>query len=207
MVENIMGAFGFTDFEVNLSTRPEKAVGSDEIWSTAEAALEEALQSKVSFGCLHVASAAFQTDTGQLPEQPARPAQGWGFVKDIGGGAFYGPKIDIKVRDAIGRKWQCSTVQLDFNLPQRFDMTYVDADAEKKQPIMIHRAIFGSIERFFGILVENYAGAVAACTWLRSRLVRSCSRFVPMDCGEQCRCESQVLSHCGLHLCKSVSLS
>ena len=85
--------------------------------------------------------------------------QGWGFVEDIGGGAFYGPKIDIKVRDAIGRKWQCSTVQLDFNLPQRFDMTYVDADAEKKQPIMIHRAVFGSIERFFGILVENYAGA------------------------------------------------
>ena len=88
-------------------------------------------------------------------------------MKDIGGGAFYGPKIDIKVRDAIGRKWQCSTVQLDFNLPQRFDMTYVDADAEKKQPIMIHRAIFGSIERFFGILVENYAGAAAACMWLR----------------------------------------
>ena len=80
-------------------------------------------------------------------------------MKDVGGGAFYGPKIDIKVRDAIGRKWQCSTVQLDFNLPQRFDMTYIDADAEKKQPIMIHRAIFGSIERFFGILVENYAGA------------------------------------------------
>ena len=103
-------------------------------------------------------------------------------MKDIGGGAFYGPKIDIKVRDAIGRKWQCSTVQLDFNLPQRFDMTYVDADAEKKQPIMIHRAIFGSIERFFGILVENYAGAVFAHIWLHVCLTkgyRCLSRWAP----------------------------
>ena len=78
----------------------------------------------------------------------AQRVQGWAYVEDVGGGAFYGPKIDIKVRDAIGRKWQCSTVQLDFNLPQRFDMTFVDADAAKRQPIMIHRAIFGSIERF-----------------------------------------------------------
>ena len=76
-----------------------------------------------------------------------------------GGGAFYGPKIDIKIQDAIGRKWQCSTIQLDFNLPERFDMVYKDANNEKSRPIMIHRAIFGSLERFFGILVENYAGA------------------------------------------------
>jgi len=76
-----------------------------------------------------------------------------------GGGAFYGPKIDLKIQDALGRKWQCSTIQLDFNLPQRFDMEYVESDASRQRPIMIHRAIFGSLERFFGILVENYAGA------------------------------------------------
>eukprot|EP00803_Ostreobium_quekettii_P009557 evm.model.scf_85EXC.15 EVM.evm.TU.scf_85EXC.15 scf_85EXC:113633-120711(+) len=89
----------------------------------------------------------------------ALESKGWAYVVDNGGGAFYGPKIDVKIQDAIGRKWQCSTVQLDFNLPERFDMSYVDADNAKRRPIMIHRAIFGSIERFFGILVENYAGA------------------------------------------------
>ena len=78
---------------------------------------------------------------------------------DEGGGAFYGPKIDIKIKDAIGRLWQCSTIQVDFNLPERFDMNYVAADGSRQRPIMIHRAIFGSLERFFGILVENYAGA------------------------------------------------
>ncbi|BAU08414.1 threonyl-tRNA synthetase / Ser-tRNA(Thr) hydrolase [Fischerella sp. NIES-3754] len=77
---------------------------------------------------------------------------------DAGGGAFYGPKIDIKIQDAIGRLWQCSTIQIDFNLPERFDMEYVAADGIRKRPIMIHRAIFGSLERFFGILIENYAG-------------------------------------------------
>ena len=87
-----------------------------------------------------------------------------------GGGAFYGPKIDIKIQDALGRKWQCSTIQLDFNLPSRFDMTYVDTDASRQQPIMIHRAIFGSLERFFGILVENYAGAFPL--WLAPLQVR-----------------------------------
>ena len=129
--------------------------------------------------------------------------QGWAFVEDAGGGAFYGPKIDIKVRDAIGRKWQCSTVQLDFNLPQRFDMTYVDANAEKKQPIMIHRAIFGSIERFFGILVENYAGGRACCDhcgvlflWLQYDKLLTADMLW-----------TQVLFPCGLHLCKYASWS
>lgn len=103
-----------------------------------------------------------------------RLAQGWSYIEDVGGGAFYGPKIDIKVRDAIGRKWQCSTVQLDFNLPQRFDMAYIDASAVKQRPIMIHRAIFGSIERFFGILIENYAGE------LLSRIC--CCATAPSDC-------------------------
>ncbi|MGF1604306.1 MAG: His/Gly/Thr/Pro-type tRNA ligase C-terminal domain-containing protein, partial [Thermosynechococcaceae cyanobacterium] len=84
--------------------------------------------------------------------------KGWDYRTDEGGGAFYGPKIDLKIRDAIGRLWQCSTIQVDFNLPERFGMEYVAADGSRQRPIMIHRAIFGSLERFFGILIENYAG-------------------------------------------------
>ncbi|MEW5304784.1 MAG: hypothetical protein WDW36_007371 [Sanguina aurantia] len=141
LVEDVLGVFGFTKFEINLSTRPEKSVGSDEIWVQAEAALAEALADK-----------------------------GWAYKVDAGGGAFYGPKIDIKIQDAIGRKWQCSTIQLDFNLPERFEIEYTDSDASKQQPIMIHRAIFGSLERFFGILIENYAGAFPL--WLAPKQVR-----------------------------------
>ena len=129
LTEEILSTFGFKEFEVNLSTRPEKSVGDDKIWDTAEGALKDALQMK-----------------------------GWDYIVDDGGGAFYGPKIDIKILDAIGRKWQCSTVQLDFNLPERFELSYVDRENAKQRPIMIHRAIFGSLERFFGILTENYAG-------------------------------------------------
>ncbi|MEM9137759.1 MAG: threonine--tRNA ligase [Cyanobacteria bacterium P01_F01_bin.42] len=129
LTELILSEFGFTEYEVNLSTRPEKSVGSDEIWQLATDALVKALDNK-----------------------------GWAYKVDEGGGAFYGPKIDIKIKDAIGRLWQCSTIQVDFNLPERFDMNYVAADGTRQQPIMIHRAIFGSLERFFGILVENYAG-------------------------------------------------
>ena len=129
LTEEILSTFGFKEFEVNLSTRPEKSVGDDKIWDTAEGALKDALQMK-----------------------------GWDYIVDDGGGAFYGPKIDIKILDAIWRKWQCSTVQLDFNLPERFDLSYVDRENAKQRPIMIHRAIFGSLERFFGILTENYAG-------------------------------------------------
>ncbi|MEO5349759.1 MAG: threonine--tRNA ligase [Magnetococcus sp. YQC-3] len=122
-------AFGFTEFEVNLSTRPAKSVGSDAIWEKATAALKGAiLQRNLSF------------------------------VEDAGGGAFYGPKIDVKITDTIGRKWQCSTIQLDFNLPERFDIYYVGEDGGRKRPIMIHRALMGSLERFFGILIEHYAG-------------------------------------------------
>lgn len=130
LTEELLGRFGFSDYEVNLSTKPEKSVGEPEIWARAEAALTTALGSK-----------------------------GWDFVVDEGGGAFYGPKIDIKIKDAIGRKWQCATIQLDFNLPDRFKMEYVDENNTRQRPIMIHRAILGSIERFFGILIENYAGA------------------------------------------------
>ena len=141
LTEEILSTFGFKDFEVNLSTRPEKSVGDDSIWDTAESALKDALTLK-----------------------------GWDYNVDDGGGAFYGPKIDIKILDAIGRKWQCSTVQLDFNLPERFDLSYVDRDNVKQRPIMIHRAIFGSLERFFGILTENYAGEFPL--WLAPEQVR-----------------------------------
>ncbi|MFG6093745.1 threonine--tRNA ligase [Leptothoe sp. ISB3NOV94-8A] len=129
LTEQILSDFGFTDYEVNLSTRPAKSVGSDDIWELATSALKKALDIKE-----------------------------WAYVIDEGGGAFYGPKIDIKIKDAIGRLWQCSTIQVDFNLPERFDLQYVAADGSRQRPIMIHRAIFGSLERFFGILVENYAG-------------------------------------------------
>lgn len=128
---DILKKFGFTEFKVFLSTRPEeKYVGELDKWKLAEDALEKAIQK-----------------------------EGLEYEIDHGGGAFYGPKIDIKITDAIGRQWQCSTVQFDFNLPERFNMTYVDSDGEKKQPIMIHRALFGSIERFFGILIEHFEGA------------------------------------------------
>ncbi|MEL7408928.1 MAG: threonine--tRNA ligase, partial [Cyanobacteria bacterium J06558_2] len=129
LTEKILSDFGFKDYEVNLSTRPDKSVGTDESWELATNALVSALNAK-----------------------------GWDYIEDKGGGAFYGPKIDIKIKDAIGRTWQCSTVQVDFNLPERFAMEYVAADGSPERPIMIHRAIFGSLERFYGILIENYAG-------------------------------------------------
>ena len=122
-------AFGFSGFEINLSTRPEKSVGSDDIWEKATTALKRAIT-----------------------------LRGLAYVEDVGGGAFYGPKIDVKITDAIGRKWQCSTVQLDFNLPERFDINYIAEDGGRRRPIMIHRALMGSLERFFGILIEHYAG-------------------------------------------------
>lgn len=129
LTEEVLLQFGFNKYEVNLSTRPEKSVGDDDIWVKATSALKDALDDK-----------------------------GWSYQIDEGGGAFYGPKIDLKIEDALGRKWQCSTIQVDFNLPQRFDITYVDSNSEKKRPIMIHRAVLGSLERFFGVLIEHYAG-------------------------------------------------
>jgi threonyl-tRNA synthetase len=141
LTEQTLSTFGFSAYEINLSTRPEKSVGSDEIWEKAETALRAALDSK-----------------------------GWAYKIDVGGGAFYGPKIDLKIKDALGRKWQCSTVQVDFNLPERFDMEYTDADGTRKRPIMIHRALLGSLERFFGVLIEHYAGAFPL--WLAPVQVR-----------------------------------
>ncbi len=128
-------AYGFDSFSIVLSTRPEKAVGSEDIWDKATEALRDALDAKALEYSL-----------------------------DEGGGAFYGPKIDVKIRDAIGREWQCSTIQLDFNLPERFDMEYVAEDGQRHRPIMIHRALLGSLERFFGILIEHYEGKFPA--WL-----------------------------------------
>ena len=123
-------AFGFTDITAYLATRPEKAVGEPARWELAQKSLVAALQ-----------------------------AEGIAYELDEGGGAFYGPKIDLKTRDAIGREWQMSTVQFDFNLPERFDMTYIGADGQEHRPYMVHRALLGSLERFFGILIEHYAGA------------------------------------------------
>ncbi len=130
LVDEMIGRFGFTDRTVYLSTRPEKSVGSEEHWKMATDALESALLKS---------GIPYQTDPGE--------------------GVFYGPKIDIKFHDAIGRSWQLSTVQVDFNLPEKFDLSFRNTQGEAERPIMIHRALFGSIERFFGILVEHYVGA------------------------------------------------
>jgi len=125
-----LSVFGFQEVRVYLSTRPaEKYVGDLDRWQTAEAALQSAIE------------------RAGLP-----------YEVDEGGGAFYGPKIDIKIRDAIGREWQCSTIQFDFNLPERFEMTYIGSDGQKHRPYMIHRALLGSIERFVGVLIEHYEG-------------------------------------------------
>ena len=129
-VIDMLRAFGFTEYEMNLSTRPEKSVGEDASWEKATAALRAALESV-----------------------------GLGYELDEGGGAFYGPKIDVKIKDSLGRTWQCSTIQCDFNLPERFDMTYIDPDGNKTRPVMVHRALLGSLERFFGVLVEHHGGA------------------------------------------------
>jgi len=141
-VLSVLRAFGFDDFTFNLSTKdPNKFVGSDEIWEKATDALREALDKHgLEYG-----------------------------VKE-GDAAFYGPKIDIDVRDAIGRSWQLSTIQADFNNPERFDLEYIGADNARHRPIMLHRALFGSIERFFGVLLEHYAGAFP--TWLAPVQVR-----------------------------------
>lgn len=126
----ILRRFGFTEYDIYLSTKPEKSVGSDEVWEQATTALEASLK-----------------DTG-LP-----------YSVDEGGGAFYGPKIDVKIKDAMGRAHQCSTIQVDFNEPERFDITYVGQDNQQHRPIMIHRALLGSLERFMAVLTEHYAGA------------------------------------------------
>ncbi|MDA0323100.1 MAG: threonine--tRNA ligase [Verrucomicrobia bacterium] len=139
--QRIWRAFEFEDITAYLATRPEKAVGEDDKWAQATASLENALK-----------------------------AEGISYEVDPGGGAFYGPKIDLKVRDAIGREWQMSTVQFDFNLPERFDLSYIAEDGQPHQPYMVHRALLGSLERFFGVLIEHFAGAFPF--WLAPEQVR-----------------------------------
>ncbi len=132
---HMLKSFGFSEFDVYLSTRPEKSVGSDSAWALSETSLKNALEQ---------ADLNYQLDPGE--------------------GVFYGPKIDIKINDSLGRSWQCSTIQVDFNLPERYDMEYVGSDGDRHRPIMVHRALLGSLERFFGVLIEHYAGAFP--TWL-----------------------------------------
>jgi threonyl-tRNA synthetase len=129
-VVRMLRTFGFEDFKAYIATKPEKAVGDDVMWQQATQALKVA------------------ADKAKL-----------GYEMDEGGGAFYGPKVDIKIKDALGRLWQCSTVQFDFNEPERFGMTFIGVDNQQHRPYMIHRALLGSIERFFGMLIEHYAGA------------------------------------------------
>jgi len=168
----IWKTFGFSEIQAYLSTRPkkekngkEKAVGDPELWKTATESLENAIK-----------------------------ASGLDYQVDEGGGAFYGPKIDLKIKDAIGREWQTSTIQFDFNLPERFDLTYVGADGREHQPYMVHRALFGSLERFFGILVEHYAGAFPL--WLAPLQVR----FIPITerQHEYCRQACAALKKAGI---------
>jgi threonyl-tRNA synthetase len=137
----ILRAFGFTEVKAYLATKPEKAVGEESRWEQAIISLEGALKSEEI-----------------------------SYVIDNGGGAFYGPKIDLKIKDAIGREWQLGTIQFDFNMPERFDLTYIGEDGKEHRPYMVHRALLGSLERFFGILIEHYGGAFPL--WLAPEQVR-----------------------------------
>ena len=140
LVTDIMDMFGF-EYKLELSTRPEKSIGSDEDWELATGALQKALE---------------------------KSGKQWALNE--GDGAFYGPKIDVHLMDALKRSWQCSTIQCDLTMPERFDLTYVDSDGEHKRPVMLHRTILGSLERFVGILIEHFAGAFP--TWLAPEQVR-----------------------------------
>jgi threonyl-tRNA synthetase len=140
LTADFMDAFGF-EYSIELSTRPAKSIGSDETWNLATSALKKALEDL------------------KLP-----------YEVNEGDGAFYGPKIDVKLKDALKRRWQCGTIQCDFTLPERFDLTYMDNDGLKKRPVMLHRTIFGSLERFIGILTEHFAGAFPP--WLAPEQVR-----------------------------------
>jgi threonyl-tRNA synthetase len=140
LVDRFYSLFGFP-YHVELSTRPEDAMGSLEIWEMATQALREALEAK-----------------------------GMPYTINEGEGAFYGPKIDFHLKDSLGRTWQCGTIQLDFLMPEKFDLTYIGEDGQKHRPVMIHRVVFGSIERFIGILIEHYGGAFPV--WLAPVQVR-----------------------------------
>ena len=165
LILDIYKDFGFEDVRIKFSDRPEKRVGSDEIWDAAEAALKEAVEEA-----------------------------GGEYTLNPGEGAFYGPKLEYVLRDAIGRDWQCGTVQLDFNLPGRFEAFYIGADSEKHTPVMIHRAMFGSLERFIGILIEHYAGHLPL--WLAPVQVVVCT--ITSDADDYARQVEQRLTAAGL---------
>ncbi|TGU80642.1 threonine--tRNA ligase, partial [Mesorhizobium sp. M00.F.Ca.ET.186.01.1.1] len=129
LIDKIYNVFGF-EYSVALSTRPEDSMGSDELWETAESSLKKVLEDL------------------EMPYE----------IKE-GDGAFYGPKIDFQITDALKRRHQCGTIQLDFQMPEKFDLTYIGQDNEKHRPVVLHRAMYGSMERFIGILIEHYAGA------------------------------------------------
>lgn len=150
LIFDIYKDFGFDKIKIYLSTRPEKRIGSDEIWDICEKALANALTN-----------------------------HGYEFEINEGEGAFYGPKLEFILKDAIGREWQCGTIQVDMNLPQRFDISYIGEDGEKHQPVMLHRALFGSIERFLGILIEHHAGKLPL--WLSPEQVVVCPIVSDMD--------------------------
>ncbi|MCM8764479.1 MAG: threonine--tRNA ligase, partial [Candidatus Omnitrophica bacterium] len=146
-----LSSFGFSEYEIYLSTRPDRFVGTVENWEKATNALENALMKK---------SLSYQIDPGE--------------------GVFYGPKIDIKIKDCLRRTWQCSTIQVDFNIPERFGLKYVNQENQFERPIMIHRAIMGSLERFFGILIEHYSGNFPV--WLapvQVKILTVADRFIP----------------------------
>jgi threonyl-tRNA synthetase len=144
---HIYAAFGFTDVHIELSTRPDKSIGSAEMWERAEQALRNVLEDPAGDG-----------------SEPAVDYQ-----LNPGDGAFYGPKIDFHIRDVMGRSWQCGTIQADFAMPETLDITYTGADNEEHRPVMVHRALLGSIERFMGILLEHYGGNLP--TWLAPQQV------------------------------------
>jgi threonyl-tRNA synthetase len=149
-VHDVMGVFQF-DYELEVSTRPQKSIGTDEDWERATQALIETLKTK-----------------------------GLPFEINEGDGAFYGPKIDVKLKDAIGRRWQCATIQADFAMPERFDLTYVGSDGKPCRPVMLHRVILGAMERFIGVLIEHYGGAFPV--WLapvQAILLTVTERHVP----------------------------
>jgi threonyl-tRNA synthetase len=153
-VAQTLKVFGFEDFEVEISTRPPKFIGTAGDWEEATSALKDALDAK---------GLAYEINEGE--------------------GAFYGPKIDIKLKDALGRAWQCATIQCDFALAERFDLSYVDKDGKKNRPVMIHRVILGSIERFIGALMEHYGGAFPL--WLSPEQVR----IIPITSEQAGMCE------------------
>ncbi|RUM40089.1 MAG: threonine--tRNA ligase, partial [Desulfobulbus sp.] len=168
---HILKTFGFDEYDVYLSTRPDKYVGSDEHWNLSTEALKQAMDKK---------GLAYEIDPGE--------------------GVFYGPKIDIKIKDQLGRSWQCSTIQVDFNLPERFGMTYTGTDGTEHQPIMIHRALMGSLERFIGVLIEHYAGAFPL--WMAPEQARIMN--ITDDQSEYCTKVYSTMREAGLRIDKDL---